>query len=257
MGKQDPKDFPLLGSASRLSRTIACPAAGHLPGTPEQEDASSEAAKRGQRLHAALEVAPEDYDQAVILAANNHRYFKMIDIRKTAGYYTPPHLRELKFKYNIQRKEATLIEHNSENRDYGDVGPYDVPGTADVVLVGVGSKTVEVWDYKTGRWPVSPDGNPQLLHNLLCASKILAPSATRFIAGIQQFESGGKVVSRHVELDRLDIEDFEHTLEESATRAVKALEVIDNGGMPEVTSGDHCKWCPSLTVCPKWRGEEE
>lgn len=238
----------LLGSASGLHRSLECPASIHLG--PKREDPPGEAAERGHRIHSFLEHAPEDLEKALEHAGKNRKTCEKIDISETAGYYTTPGLRELKLVYNTESDSSRLVEVRG-NRAYGDLSPGDVPGTADVVILGF--HNVEVWDYKTGRVPVFAENNTQLLHLGLMVSQTIAPHAERFTLGIQQLQSYGKWSNSVWEVDKFDLDEHKEKMRKSLDRSKKALKLVDEGKDPVVNRGDWCDYCPAQKHCPAWR----
>lgn len=238
----------LLGSASRLERVLKCPASAVMPGKDSPPGA---AAERGKNIHRFLELAPEDYDKALEEAGSNRKTCEKIDIVQTAGYWTPPERREIPLVYHVDTDTSDIIPRSDKERDYGTLTENDVPGTADVVIVGFSS--CEVWDYKTGKHPVFPEGNPQLLHLALMASQTIASHVTRFTLGIQQLLSYGKWKSLSWECDQFDLEEHAEKLRTATEKAKKAKLHVLNDEDPPVTIGEHCKYCPAKGACPEWR----
>src|SRR5690606_33214896 len=101
-----------------------------------------------------------------------------------------PHYREVAFAHDAETGKVRLL--TTSDRDYGELKETETPGTADVVIAGY--RTAEVFDYKTGRWPVpNPAQNAQLLHLAMCAVRSVAPEATQVVVGIQYLRGYGRI----------------------------------------------------------------
>jgi hypothetical protein len=238
----------LLGSASQLHRTLECPASVHLP-IEKPQDYTSEAAQRGINIHSFLESAPIDYLKALDAAQNNRAYCQKIDILQTAGYYTSASYREVAFAINGVTGEVRNLGR-SINRSYEDLVEEDIPGTVDVLIPGF--KSLEVWDYKTGRNPPEIQDNPQLLFAGYCGWKLVSPEAEYFILGIQHLLSGGRIANSDVQVKQWDLDRFMDLLRFATEKARVVKGSIESGGDPLVKKGSWCEYCPAKRVCPAW-----
>lgn len=225
----------LLGSASRLYRTLNCPASHHLPQVKEPSEQALKAAERGSRLHKLLEEMNPD-------ALSQDEFLKQFPPSDFVGLKATH--RELALIYDTA---SDTVRVAGADRDYKIRQETDIPGTMDVVFQGF--RTVEIWDYKFGEYPVKATQNNQLLHGALMMSKIL-PSATVFVLGIQQINSKGMRNDVWV-CDKFTLGVFESKLkraQEKARRIQKKLEVV-----PDKQKGwGYCRFCEARPVCPAW-----
>lgn len=186
-------------------------------------------------------------DQALLQVPRNyHRYTRQIEHHKLAGRCTSKRLREVAMVHDAETGKCRLL--STSDRDYGVLKPTETPGTADVVIAGF--RTAEVWDYKTGRWPVPASGNPQLEHLALMAVRTVAPEATQVVVGIQTLASYGKVVTESAVVDTLSLDEHEAKVREAQERATRVQAQIEAGEEPDVYPGDHCMFCPAQPGCP-------
>lgn len=107
----------------------------------------------------------------------------------------------------------------------------DFGGTPDVVLVS--RDTIHVVDLKTGRVPVSPYDNYQLMAYLNLARERF-PEATRFFGSIVQPVVTGKP------------EAVEYTLEQLLDFSFQLTSAL---GSNDFRAGTHCQYCPMLATC--------
>ena len=150
---------------------------------------------------------------------------------------------------------------NGLGRDYGELGPKDVTGTADVVLAGYWG--VEVLDYKTGKTLPDPEHSAQLKHLALMAVKALRPAAQYVVAGFQRVRQDLRkkkdrwvVKDETVLLTRVDLDLHERRLKKALVVAEEVKRDIDAGRDPQVTEGPWCFFCPARFECPAKRGQK-
>lgn len=235
----------LLGSASGLERTMACPAS-NLMAAPEMT--SSPAAERGKRLHLWAEnVAAGRENPDEHLTEDEKLLVGGIAPEQLAGS-SPGSLIENAFAVDLDY--GTGIRLNvAAHRDYELSHELQVPGTADVVVQGFG--VLEVWDYKFGAKPVKATANLQLTHLAVAAYLALKSKARSFLLGIQQPDKHGHLVSSSVIVDaESTVNQHMRLLSDTAVVALRTKKVIDSGGVPDVNPGSHCWFCPSRLVCP-------
>jgi hypothetical protein len=248
--------LPLLGSASKLHRTIRCPASNLLPQVAELSEKVIVAGNRGTALHRYLQLAPESEEEALAaIPEQYHAEARTIPLSACAGTRTPPELREVAMVHNLETEECRQVI--CKDREYGELADEDIPGTADVVIVGF--RTAEIWDYKTGSYPVQPEDNYQLLDAALKTARTLARQATHIVCGIQQFKNRGrgekkKLVpqTKATVVDRFDLDAHEHRAKKALALAREVKEAIDAGETPPVRKGPWCLFCPAKPGCPAW-----
>jgi hypothetical protein len=220
----------------------------------ERTEKQQKAIDKGHAVHKYLEIRPELADDDDTFSVGEiderfHKYCRKIDIKQAAGYYTPLHYRELAMAYDVETRTARQLAVDDRGYHEAKLKDTEIPGTADVVIPGF--RTLEVWDYKTGKWPV-PSGtdNAQLMFLALCAQKSVAPQATDIILGIQTLKGFGRIETDPGRADSFDLESFEEHLIATHSNAVEAAQIVKMGDTPRVFEGDHCRFCPARNHCP-------
>lgn len=241
---------PWLGSASMLDRTLECPASNQLPQTAEVHPNAITAAEWGTAVHTLLETGE--------LTPGHEAKLKEIPIQQTIAPLVPASGKEVAM---VWRGETGAVEvlGNGLGRDYGELGPKDVSGTADVVLTGY--KTLEVFDYKTGKTVPDPAESAQLKHLAMMAAKV-RPSVDVVVAGFQRVRVDGRkktdrvtVRDEYTVLSKVDLDMHERRLKRALVVAEQVRDDIGAGKDPQVKEGQWCFFCPSRLVCPAKKGK--
>lgn len=213
----------LLGSASKLHLSLKCPASVHLP--QEEPPAFVRAAgERGTAIHKELQHNPKP---------------------EHAGYWSV--LREQAFVYNVTSGEAKTLD--GTDREYGELKPDDVPGTADCVLGGF--RSFEIVDYKTGKeqYATPPRDNPQLNHLALCAWRSLFRQATHAALSLQFIRATGASYTTSAIVDVWSLSAFSRKLRSCLPKAHSVRSDVDAGKFPKVNPGEWCRLCHAK--CPE------
>jgi RecB family exonuclease len=149
---------------------------------------------------------------------------------------------------------------NGLGREYGELGPKDVTGTADVVMSGY--RALEVWDYKTGKSVPEPQDSAQLKHLAMMAVKALRPMTAAVVAGFQRIrfdlrKKKDQVTVRDVfaVYGREDLDMHERRLKRALVVAERVRDDIAAGREPEVKEGSYCFFCPARLECPAKKGK--
>lgn len=241
----------LLGSASKLHRSLECPASVHLPVGREMPERALEAGRRGTALHTVGELLGAGKSKEEAVAAIPAKYRKeagQVDYKHYPGL-VPHARREIAFAHHGQTGQVRVLGE-SIGRDYVVEDQYETPGTADVVIVGY--RTLEVYDLKTGRTKVPPAGrNPQLLHASLCAVESIAPNVQLIVQGIATIEDGVVRVTDQATVTREDLAEHEQRIVRAQKVALRVVQAIAAGQQPEVNPGAHCQYCDAK--CPNAR----
>lgn len=233
----------LLGSASKLHRTLHCPASVHLPVGRELPEAAKKAGERGTSLHTVGELLGSGKTLADILPNIPEQHRK--EAAKLDWSHYPglvPHARrEIAFAHHGVTG-AVRVLGESIGREYVVEDQHETPGTMDVVIPGY--RVVEVYDLKTGRTPVPPAGeNPQLLLGALCAVESICPSADAAVVGIATIEKGAVRVTDQATVTREDLAAFEQRIVKAQRVALQVVQDIAEHRQPGVTPGAHCRYC--------------
>jgi RecB family exonuclease len=132
------------------------------------------------------------------------------------------------------------------HRQYGEMGPTEIPGTAD--LVGRDDDRVIILDVKTGfKWLGDPRDSLQLGAYAVAAASALGCSSAR--VGFLYVHEG--------EEPRLVVDDL--TAEDLAAMAERIAGVMRSIDWAKTTGdfaphlGDHCTYCPAFRACPAKR----
>lgn len=251
----------LLGSASKLQRTVACPASGVLPQTAPVSEKAVKAGEWGTAVHTVLEYAPEEglVKASERVAPEYRQWTEQIPLRQAAGYYVPFDHREVSFAWRGAEQRWEVLGRGL-GRDYGKCGDLDVTGTMDVLALG--HLTLEVADYKTGqpRYLPEPDRGQQLLFGAKAAVETLAPRAERIVLNYQSVrvdrrrkKNAVRIENKYAVVSRWDLDVHHSKLVAAQQAAVEAKAAVDAGEDPEVVEGDHCFFCPARLVCPAKR----
>lgn len=134
------------------------------------------------------------------------------------------------------------------NRAYGDLTPFEVPGTIDAE--GRGPGVLVVVDRKGFEQQTPAAAHPQARFLALCAARHQA--AEQVTVAIRP-EVGGMDVA---ELDPvLDLDIIAHDVRELVIRmATLRADVRAGRATPRFTTGRWCRWCPAFDECPEQRG---
>jgi CRISPR/Cas system-associated exonuclease Cas4 (RecB family) len=239
------RDHLLLGTASKLSRTLRCAPSALLPEDPPRDPSEMVAANRGTAIHTYLE-QPED--GLGLIPEEYHDFCKSIDLSYVAGQTAPPHYREVSLAFHPESGECKeILAYEEVDEDW-------VAGTADVVIPGFA--VFEVYDYKTGKSAPKALDNEQLMFLALCVQKVYSPRATRGIIGIQHITHKGVVKTDTRVVDVLELELFGEMLKAKMRDAKQVKRLIQLGKTPQVNRGKWCYWCDRKNACPAMQTEE-
>jgi hypothetical protein len=157
--------------------------------------------------------------------------------------HVPPNARsEVRVVYDVATGLGRILGEGS-GRAYGDTGPFEIPGSIDVL--GIDGDCVIVLDWKTGFTDVEPArSNSQLWGYALAACRALG--LDRAIVRIVYTKTGR--VDEH-EIDALDMAGFAQRLARLYARASEMKRRQDDGQQVATTEGSWCKHCESKHAC--------
>lgn len=209
-------------TASSLSRLLNCPGSAILP----RAEGASKWADLGHEEHADLafqltEGTLPDWIASVVPRGARSEVALAFDIATRAG---------------------RIIGENL-SRAYGEVTPFEIVGSADVL--GVDGDAVVVVDFKTGHNFVEPaETNPQLLFYCLAAARALGKS--RAISRIVYTK-----LSRvdEAEFDALDLAAFASRLETLHLSVAELQKAKSTGSVAPTREGPWCRHCASVPYC--------
>lgn len=215
----------LQATASALPRLFLCLASGLLP----QTEYKTKFAADGHERHGDMETAIVDGDLSKL----------------------PPVVADL-VNGMVVRAEVSVVydaaTHTARElgaqlgRSYGTLGPFEIPGTIDMLAVGNGR--VVVGDWKGWEAVEGAESNRQtLLYALAVALIYRVTEVTVVIAYLLDEDRHIQVVT----LDLFDLDAYAGELKELQLRAAKA----STDPHAHEVAGRHCKYCPSFHACDK------
>ena len=230
---------------STAQRTLACPPWRRVgANVPRGGDTGNEFADRGTLLHNAMELLGTDetvkeFKQLEGMTYNDQVLTdEMIDdiVKPTWEAYD-------KF---AEDNDFSIEMFEQEVKDDDDIG-----GTVDILAAN--DDTVFILDWKFGHHIVSPVENAQALFYAMCArsdkqTAKLFKGRNKLVLGIIQpaYEEQGESV----------IQTWETSIERLNQFTNEFYNAIDTRAEnDEPCSGDHCKYCPAITVCPVKTGQ--
>lgn len=233
-------------SASALARIEACPPSHSLPHVYEPP---SEAAEGGTVKHLfCVEAATLGREAALANVPPEWRAeCAAIDVT-TLPHATGGYLFEVAYAYEVANDAAVELGRGVKGRGIykGVDGATQLVGTAD--LVGLTDDAVVVLDLKTGRkWLPMPSESLQLLFLALAASRTYRKWRAH-IGWIRLIDTTPRLVVET--LDPFALEMARERVLAVRARAEKMGWVArTKGAQPDVTVGEHCRYCPALRGC--------
>lgn len=231
-----------LPSASRLERASKCVGSAVLP----RVDDVTTAMERGSAIHAFLaRVAEVGREEALAEVPEAYRAACEVvdlDVLPTAALEV---IAELALAYDVEAGTARELGRNL--RKYPRVAASECIGVADIVTLT--PDEVFVADYKAGRGLLtSAQENTQLrLLGLAVARRFRRPRVR--VALIRLLEDGTALFDS-VDFDAFELDVVAEDLRDLAGRIAAARDRMARGEPPPVTTGAHCRRCPSLVYCP-------
>lgn len=231
-------------SGSGMARADACPASTVLP----RAQVRTQYSEHGHIVHQYLaDVSTLGPNEALARVPDSHvRACAIIDLERIPSD-PQAYAAEVAFAYNPLADTGRELGRGV-NREYAALlNPGEIPGTADVV--GLTDTAVVVLDYKTGWADLGPiRDNLQLRFYALAAAR--AYGRDRAIIGIIRVGEDGEPRWNRDELDVVDLDATAFAVRRIVARAEAAQTAVNEGRVPEMAMGDHCKQCPSLSFCP-------
>ena len=230
-----------LPTASAVGRVMSCPASHALP---QEDRGSSEAAEAGTARHTALrahlaevahapDAATAAWLQGVVEA----------DVLQPLRYAVG----EVALAYDVLWGKARKVGVDV-GREYGEVGPTEVVGSADYLAHFDGRLLVA--DLKTGRSEVPPPAdNPQLLTLALAASLVKHSEVVEVGLLLAPEGSAPRWQLAEVSPQRLAV--HADALADMHQRIEEARDDVLAGRRPRhLSQGTHCRYCPARGACP-------
>lgn len=235
-------------SASSFSRTAACPGSAALPHIGEE---SGDAAAKGTVIHKFLEdCVNKGRDEALRIVPEEHfSACESINLSELPAGNAASYATEVAFAYNWRTGTARLLP-DVQNRNYGALTDDEIPGTVDIV--GLTEPAAIIWDYKTGRGHVDPAESNWQLKILGVAAAAAYGKDEAHVGIIRVWDKVNHFMSAH--LDMFELEKAKKDIENVMLDAIKAVEDVDAGRVPQLNIGLQCEYCPCMRVCPAVTG---
>jgi hypothetical protein len=240
--------LPRLLTASSLGRYAVCPASAVLP---RVESVPHERTTRGSVIHRCLElVAQVGREEALAEVPDEYRAAcEAIDL-DALPLDGMRWAQEVSFAYDVATGRARVIGHGlSREEAYQGLAPTEVTGTADSVGISADGLTVYVTDYKTGRTEIARAAiNWQLRFLALASTR--AYGAVHARVALIHIPDSGLPWYDPASFDAWEVDGVALELRRLWDRVAFAAASVAAGEPPLCTTGDLCRWCPSLPYCP-------
>ena len=211
---------------------------------------SSEFAQRGTAIHKFLHDAlSESREKALAAVPEEWRdACAALDLERLPTCRPDAFAGEVSLAFDIDTGKGRELGRNL-GRNYAK-GPSEIVVTTDVLALTADGDGVYVGDFKSGHTRVTAaKRNPQLLAGAVAACR--AYGRTRATVSVIYLREDGSPYYDQAELDALDIDAAAAELIDLGNRARDAARAFqDNGTVPRLHIGSHCKYCPALVSCP-------
>lgn len=215
-------------TASALPRAFRCPGSLVLP----EARTSSAWATAGTDRHAEQEHAIDAGD----LSTMPDKVRRLIPADATSIRA------EVAVAYDVATGAGRELGVGLE-RAYGDLAPFEIPGTIDLLVLAPGRALVADW--KGVEEVDEPAANEQTTLYALAVARAYGLDDVTVAIG---YLVTGRV--EYATLDVFELDTFGERLRRLHLDVAAAARRIDGGALPDVSDGAHCKYCPAQHVCP-------
>lgn len=234
-------------TASALERVFECPASVVLP----QITTTSEWAARGTTIHGFARniIAGVPYPDAIAQVEPEWQEIcRAVDFSRLGADLRAVRA-EAAYAWNVHTRTARFLGLNI-GREY-EVERGEIPGTNDIEGVRLDGVPVVI-DIKTGQRVTVCRDNPQMMfHALMARSRT---GAEEVQARILYIAPDGSVSPDTWVFDSFDLDAFADDLEKVENAIDQAEAQLAEKGTVTVHTGDWCKHCPAMQVCPAYVG---
>lgn len=218
-------------SASAVPRILACPTSATLP----QHDYRSKYAEDGQDYHAEIEAAIDVGDESAIPD----------DILALIGPGDET-ITERAFAYDVATDTGRELA-GVKRRAYGDLRPFEVPGTPDLVIRG--ERRLVVVDHKGHEEVTEAERNEQIATYALMVARAYGYDEVEVVIRYRaEWRRPTRAVLGSLELDA-----------HAAKLRQMFIDVAAARKDPEtyVRTGSHCRYCPAHLSCPRTKALQQ
>lgn len=214
-------------SASSIPRALRCVASLVLPRHRFESAYADAGSANHEDIEAAIDVGDESAIPDAVLAV----------IREGDETIT-----ERSFAYDMATDTARELPHGKHKRDYAGLGPFEIPGTPDLVIRGA---RVTVVDHKKFEEVDAADRNAQAATYALMVARAWGVDEIDIL--IHYVEAEWRKPS-FATLGPLDLDAHAARLKQLQLDAAKARE----NPLAWVNTGAWCKYCDCQLGCPAW-----
>ena len=227
-----------------MFRADACPGSAALPAIGEP---AGDPARKGTAIHDFLEnCVKKNRDEALRLVPQEfYDACEVIDITALPAGNPESWRVEVAFAYDWRAGTARILGEGM-GRNYGELGPNEIPGAVDVA--GVTADASVIYDYKTGRAAQEPPEAHWQLKFLGLASATAYGKDEAHVGLIRIWDSITHFEVGH--FDALDLANVRHQIVDIMERVEDAMATVARGALPELNVGGHCTYCPAFRICP-------
>ncbi len=253
-------------SPSNAHRWMRCPGSVKLLRKVPPETESSEDASLGTRKHALMAQFATLFQSALYLG------LRMSDVVAADFLNDHPIMSDEIDEETFGNQLVCYAEYLMCDRKHGD-GPVrtgiELPldlssvspgmrGTADAVIYRHDDTTIEIVDYKSGSYPVTPHANEQLMLYLIGALQMTSDGLCKYegrhiMTIAQPSVENGPLSFRSVTVSTDTLREF---LFNAKTKAAAALNFKNPLRQP---SNEACRWCRAKAICREyheWAGAD-
>lgn len=247
-------------TGSRFHRLLKCVASAALPQVDDLEP--SPPAARGTAIHRFLQrvsemrgagMSADDARGAALremagLDEETFGYLEILDVESLPTDLAA----EVALAYDWAKDTARELGRGIE-RDYSGLGSTEIAMTIDVLglqaTAEFGGDVVFVADYKMGRLAVpAPAENGQVMLGALAAARLYGADAAEL--EIIRADEDGRPFRHEAFIDGDAIDAFADRVRATMESLSVARAIVGRGGTPNVTTGEHCRYCPAFRACP-------
>ncbi len=246
-------------SPSNAHRWMRCPGSVKLLRKVPPETESSEDASLGTRKHALMAQFAMLYQSSVSLglhptdavAADFLKSHPLATDEMRDGNFVNQLVEYAKFLMLNQKYGTGPVRTEIElPLDLSSVAP-GMRGTSDAVIYSHDDTTIEIVDYKSGSYPVTPHANEQLMLYLIGALQMTADGLCKYegdhiMTIAQPAVENGPLSFRSVTVSTDTIRKF---LFAAQNNAMEALNLKNPIRQP---SNVACQWCRAKAICPEY-----
>lgn len=234
-------------TASSLQRYAICSASAVLP----QVQSVSEAATRGTWLHRFAEEVPKlGREEALANVPDEYRAAAECIEVAALPLDAMRYAQEVTFAYDVVTGVAREVGRGlTREQAYANLAPAEIGGTADVVGISEDGLTVIIFDFKFGHSPIAKAAaNWQIRFLVMAAAR--AYGAIQGRGALIHVKTNGLPFYDAAAFDAFEVALIAHETAGLYERAARAEQAHRAGEVPPCTTGEHCRYCPSLAYCP-------